>query len=123
MKATGIVRRIDDLGRVVIPKEIRRSMKLREGDPLEFFVEDESIILEKYEVGEKAIAKSCADWVNENKNSIISVVSMGDKTVCTFKKERYSLTAEVNRYNSDTFDLNVAICYCAVKCGFYVEGI
>ena len=39
MKATGIVRRIDDLGRVVIPKEIRRVLKIREGDPLEIFVE------------------------------------------------------------------------------------
>ena len=38
MKATGIVRRIDDLGRVVIPKEIRRTMRIREGDPLEIFV-------------------------------------------------------------------------------------
>ena len=37
MKATGIVRRIDDLGRVVIPKEIRRTMRIREGDPLEIF--------------------------------------------------------------------------------------
>ena len=39
MKATGIVRRIDDLGRVVIPKEIRRTMRIREGDPLEIFTE------------------------------------------------------------------------------------
>ena len=38
MKATGIVRRIDDLGRVVIPKEIRRTMRIREGDPLEMFI-------------------------------------------------------------------------------------
>ncbi len=39
MKATGIVRRVDDLGRVVIPKEIRRTMSIREGDPLEIFVD------------------------------------------------------------------------------------
>lgn len=39
MKATGIIRRIDDLGRVVIPKEIRRSMRIREGDPLEIYTE------------------------------------------------------------------------------------
>ena len=39
MKATGIVRRIDDLGRVVIPKEIRRNLRIREGDPLEIFVD------------------------------------------------------------------------------------
>lgn len=49
MKATGIVRRIDDLGRVVIPKEIRRTMKIREGDPLEIFTEkDGEVIFKKY---------------------------------------------------------------------------
>lgn len=49
MKATGIVRRIDDLGRIVIPKEIRRTMRIREGDPLEIFTDREGeIILKKY---------------------------------------------------------------------------
>lgn len=48
MKATGIVRRIDDLGRVVIPKEIRRSTNIREGDPLEIFLEDGGVVFKKY---------------------------------------------------------------------------
>ena len=49
MKATGIVRRIDDLGRVVVPKEIRRILRIREGDPLEIFTDkDGEIILKKY---------------------------------------------------------------------------
>ena len=49
MKATGIVRRIDDLGRVVIPKEIRRTLRIREGDPLEIYTDREGeIILKKY---------------------------------------------------------------------------
>jgi AbrB family transcriptional regulator (stage V sporulation protein T) len=49
MKATGIVRRIDDLGRVVIPKEIRRSMRIREGDPLEIYTDsDGEVIFKKY---------------------------------------------------------------------------
>lgn len=49
MKATGIVRRIDDLGRVVVPKEIRRTLRIREGDPLEIFTEkDGSVVLKKY---------------------------------------------------------------------------
>lgn len=48
MKATGIVRRIDDLGRVVIPKEIRRSLKIREGDPLEIFIENNCVCFQKY---------------------------------------------------------------------------
>jgi AbrB family transcriptional regulator (stage V sporulation protein T) len=49
LKATGIVRRIDDLGRVVIPKEIRRTLRIREGDPLEIFTDKEGeVILKKY---------------------------------------------------------------------------
>ncbi len=49
MKATGIVRRIDDLGRVVIPKEIRRTLRIREGDPLEIFTQsDGEVIFKKY---------------------------------------------------------------------------
>ena len=49
MKATGIVRRIDDLGRIVIPKEIRRTLRIREGDPLEIFTDREGeVILKKY---------------------------------------------------------------------------
>ena len=58
MKATGIVRRIDDLGRIVIPKEIRRTLRIKEGDPLEIFTDREGeVILKKYspEEYEKAL--------------------------------------------------------------------
>ena len=57
MKATGIVRRIDDLGRVVIPKEIRRTMRIREGDPLEIFTgANEEVVFKKYSpVGEMGV--------------------------------------------------------------------
>ena len=48
MKATGIIRRIDDLGRVVIPKEIRRQMKIKEGDPLEIFTDGNKVCFERY---------------------------------------------------------------------------
>ena len=48
MKSTGIIRRVDDLGRVVIPKEIRRTMRIKENDPLELFVNDNSLVLKKY---------------------------------------------------------------------------
>ena len=68
MKATGIVRRIDDLGRVVVPKEIRRTLRIREGDPLEIYVDREGeVILKKYspiqELG--TFAKEYADSLNE----------------------------------------------------------
>lgn len=68
MKATGIVRRIDDLGRVVIPKEIRRTLRIREGDPLEIFVDREGeVILKKYSpIGELGdFAKEYADSLAE----------------------------------------------------------
>lgn len=64
MKATGIVRRIDDLGRIVIPKEIRRTLRIRESDPLEIFTDREGeIILKKYSpIGEMgAYAKHYAE--------------------------------------------------------------
>ena len=48
MKATGIVRRIDELGRVVIPKEIRRTLRIKDGDPLEIFTERDELMLKKY---------------------------------------------------------------------------
>ena len=48
MKATGIIRRIDDLGRVVIPKEIRRSLRIREGDPLEIYTTKDGVHFRKY---------------------------------------------------------------------------
>jgi AbrB family transcriptional regulator, stage V sporulation protein T len=73
MKATGIVRRIDDLGRVVIPKEIRRTYKIRVGDPLEIFVDkDGEVILKKYspfgELGE--FAQEYADSLHESMKHI-----------------------------------------------------
>lgn len=64
MKATGIVRRIDDLGRVVVPKEIRRTLRIREGDPMEIFTNHEGeVILKKYSpIGEMdGIAKQYAE--------------------------------------------------------------
>ena len=76
MKATGIVRRIDDLGRVVIPKEIRRTLRIREGDPLEIFTDREGeVILKKYSpIGElSAFARQYADQGKKKWRSSISV--------------------------------------------------
>lgn len=49
MKSTGIVRKIDPLGRIVIPKELRRTFDLKEGDPMEIFIEGDIILLKKYQ--------------------------------------------------------------------------
>lgn len=76
MKATGIVRRIDDLGRVVIPKEIRRTLRIREGDPLEIFVDrDGEVILKKYspisELGD--FAKEYAEAIYDSLGSPVLI--------------------------------------------------
>ena len=77
MKATGIVRRIDDLGRVVIPKEIRRTLRIREGDPLEIFTDREGeIILKKYSpIGELgAFAREYAESLAQTAGHITCIV-------------------------------------------------
>lgn len=76
MKATGIVRRIDDLGRVVIPKEIRRTLRIREGDPLEIFTDREGqIILKKYSpIGELSqFAKQYTDSLSQTTGHIVCI--------------------------------------------------
>lgn len=118
MKATGIVRRIDDLGRVVIPKDIRRSMYLREGDPLELFVEGNTICLKKYEANEEDFAQECAKWVQEHKNEILAINFMDNITTVIFKYDDQTRTFPVKHNPIDKFDMNVAICYAAEKCGF-----
>lgn len=76
MKATGIVRRIDELGRIVIPKEIRRTLRIREGDPLEIYVDREGgVILKKYSpICELAdYANEFADALNKSLGTLAAV--------------------------------------------------
>lgn len=76
MKATGIVRRIDDLGRIVIPKEIRRTLRIREGDPLEIFINREGeIMLKKYSpIGElRDIAVSYAESLAQTTGELVCI--------------------------------------------------
>ncbi|ACD24573.1 MULTISPECIES: stage V sporulation protein T [Clostridium] len=79
MKATGIVRRIDDLGRVVIPKEIRRTLRIREGDPLEIFTDREGgVILKKYSpIGE--LTDFSREYAESLQQAIGHVVLIADK--------------------------------------------
>lgn len=79
MKATGIVRRIDDLGRVVIPKEIRRTLRIREGDPLEIFTDREGeIILKKYSpIGELSVfAGQYAESLAQTSGCLVCICDM-----------------------------------------------
>lgn len=84
MKATGIVRRIDDLGRVVIPKEIRRTMRIREGDPLEIFTSNEGeVIFKKYSpIGELSTISAQYSDVLYKTMELPIVVCDRDHVVC-----------------------------------------
>lgn len=94
MRATGILRRIDELGRVVIPKEIRRSMRMREGDALEIFVDNGFLCLRKYEAEKEFSAeiKSLEDdilnqyYMTDNKDEI-NIIKMA------FQEIRHQLRA------------------------------
>ena len=79
MRATGIVRRIDELGRVVIPKEIRRTLRIREGDPLEIFTDhDGEVVLKKYSpIGE--IASIARDYTDSLHRTLGHITLISDR--------------------------------------------
>ena len=81
MRATGIVRRIDELGRVVIPKEIRRTLRIREGDPLEIYTDhDGEVVLKKYSpIGE--IASVAKDYTDALLRTLGNVAIITDRDV------------------------------------------
>ena len=82
MKATGIVRRIDDLGRVVIPKEIRRTMRIREGDPLEIFTNsDGGVVFKKYSLmgGLEEFSDQLCDSLHKTTGKMVAIT---DRDVC-----------------------------------------
>lgn len=87
MKSTGIVRRVDDLGRVVIPKEIRRSLHIREGDPLELFIDGNAVCFKKYNTSE-LIAVAL--------NDLIDLINSGDMISCIESEDKALIESTVN---------------------------
>lgn len=100
MKATGIVRRIDDLGRVVIPKEIRRTLRIRESDPLEIFTDREGeIILKKYSpIGElSAFAKEYAEALAQASGAIVCITDRDQVIAASGSGSREFQEKRINR--------------------------
>ena len=82
MKTTGIIRRIDDLGRVVIPKDIRRTLHLREGDPLAIYIDNDSVIFKRYDPS--------SDWsrtLNEFKEDVYNYFDIDTSEDYNLKEE------------------------------------
>ncbi len=107
MKATGIVRRIDDLGRVVIPKEIRRTLRIREGDPLEIFTDREGeIILKKYspigELGE--FARQYADSLAQSTGNIVCITDRDQVIAFSGAPKKDVLLKPISKQLEETID-------------------
>ena len=109
MRATGVVRRIDDLGRIVIPKEIRRNLRIRDGESLEIFVDGNSIILKKFSIMRNVddFAKSVADamYSISKKNIVItdcdSVIACSSNLKCLINKSiSDSISTSIKRRES-----------------------
>ena len=118
MKATGIIRRIDDLDRLAIPKEIRRSMNINAEDALEIYLTQDAICLKKYKTTEEDFSQKCMMWVQEHKDNILSVNFVDNTTYVIFIYNAKVKNVFVKFNPKDKFDMNVAICYAAKKCGF-----
>ena len=102
MLDTGIIRRIDELGRVVIPKEIRKKLRIKEGDPLEIYSNKSELVLKKYSpmVELKSMAKSVADGLHEETGKICIVVD-NNEVVCVSRNKLKELTG--NEISSELF--------------------
>ena len=90
MKSTGVIRRIDDLGRIVIPKEIRKNLKIKEGDTLEIFIDGASIVLRKFSMMTDLVSTS---------NKLISIASnlIGKKVLITNNEKVIACTSNLER--------------------------
>ncbi|MFI3116133.1 MAG: stage V sporulation T C-terminal domain-containing protein [Clostridia bacterium] len=101
MKATGIVRRIDDLGRVVIPKEIRRTMRIREGDPLEIFTnKDGEVIFKKYSpLGElSSISHEICETVSKVSGQTCAILDKDSVVACYGNLKGEAQDERVSKY-------------------------
>lgn len=123
MKTTGVVRRIDDLGRIVIPKEIRRTLRIRDGESLEIFVEDEMISLKKYSsmTDLSDIAKDLVNTINQvlskevlitDRDKVISVSGLSknryhDKSISKYLEQKMNnreIVVEKNNVSVEFID-------------------
>ena len=107
MKATGIIRRIDDLGRIVIPKEIRRNLGVREGDPLEIYTEGRAVCFIKYSALDDMASK--VQPIGEGLNKIGILCALYDNCDCKICGDKNAPSKlEYDEFNS---------CYYAIRVG------
>ena len=125
MKTTGIIRRIDDLGRIVIPKELRKSLRIKNGDSLEIFVDQEDIILKKYspmESIEEAASKYVDSFNQVIKHNII--ITDKDKVIAAsgILKKKY-LGRKITEFTEHSIERRDSFVERQKKLFSFVEGI
>ena len=102
MKATGVVRRIDDLGRIVIPKEIRRNLRIRDGESLEIFVDNNNIVLKKF-----SIMRNVDEYASNLVDSLYSltrksvVITDTDSVIAASSNCRYLVNKSISDFLSN----------------------
>lgn len=125
MKTTGIIRRIDDLGRIVVPKELRKTLRIKNGDSLEIFVDNEDIILKKYSPME-SIEEAAARYV-ESFNQVIKhsvIVTDKDRVIAASGslKKRY-LGKEITEFTERGIERRDSFVERQKKTFSFVDGI
>ncbi len=125
MKTTGIIRRIDDLGRIVIPKELRRSLRIKTGESLEIFVENEDIILKKYSPME-SIEEAASKYV-DSFNKVINhsvIVTDKDRVIAASGslKKRY-LGKQLSEFTDRSIERRDSFVERQKKTFSFVEGV
>ena len=122
MKATGIVRRIDDLGRVIIPKEIRNTLNIREGDALEIYLNEEGgVVFQKYIKSAEEKATFAQRWLEDNAkfiNQAFAKFSIENRIVmCEIVYNNKRMTGTAKAASGETFipAVGMVIAYCRAK--------
>ena len=105
MKSTGVVRRIDELGRIVIPKEIRRNLGIRDGENVEIFTESDSIILKKfYRMNTSSDLANTLCELMDNELNIKMIITDREKIIATNEKEKELLNKKISKNLLDIID-------------------
>ena len=100
MKSTGVIRRIDDLGRIVIPKEIRKNLRMKEGDNLEIYINSEDLILKKYSHLKNIsdIAQELSDTISTYLDKTVLVTDTDSVIAMTGKNKRKYINKNLSKY-------------------------
>lgn len=112
MKATGIVRRIDELGRIVIPKEIRRTLRIREGEPIEIFTDEEGqVVLRKYSqmVELAAFARQYAESLAKTTGNLVCIVDRDQVVAFAGGPKKDILSKQISSELEDMIDARQSI--------------